>query len=151
MTLPKSQKVMVPPIKTQGIKTKLMPFILESIEWDGRGRFIEPFLGSGVVAFNVAPERALLGDTNKHIIKFYQGIQSGEITPDKARQHLYAEGDILRVEGKEHYYRIRERFNEEAGSLDFLFLTRSCFNGLMRFNSKGGFNVPFCHKPDRFR
>lgn len=34
--------------------------------------------------------------------------------------------------------------------LDFLFLSRSCFNGMMRFNKKGGFNVPFCKKPTRF-
>ena len=48
------------------------------------------------------------------------------------------------------YYTVRERFNADAGSLDFLFLNRSCFNGVMRFNRKGGFNVPYCHKKERF-
>ena len=64
---------------------------------------------------------------------------------------LEKEGKLLRENGKEYYYEIRNRFNEKHHPLDFLFLNRSCFNGLMRFNSKGGFNVPFCQKPDRFR
>jgi DNA adenine methylase len=45
---------------------------------------------------------------------------------------------------------IRERFNAAPNSLDFLFLNRSCFNGVMRFNQKGKFNVPYCHKSERF-
>jgi len=46
---------------------------------------------------------------------------------------------------------VRDRFNREASPYDFLFLNRACFNGMVRFNRKGGFNVPFCRKPDRFR
>src|SRR5437868_14833385 len=45
---------------------------------------------------------------------------------------------------------IRERFNANPTSLDFLFLNRSCFNGVMRFNRQGKFNVPYGHKPERF-
>src|SRR5205814_766906 len=73
----KVEKVGVPPVKCQGIKTKLVPFILENIRWSESetGRWIEPFLGSGVVAFNFAPQKALLADTNSHIIKLYQSIQ----------------------------------------------------------------------------
>lgn len=143
--------IKAPPIKCQGIKTKLIDFISSSIEWDGEGRWIEPFLGSGVVLFNLRPERALVSDLNPHIINLYKSIQSGEITPSIARTFLEAEGALLLERGEVHYYDIRTRFNETGSSLDFLFLNRSCFNGLMRFNKKGGFNVPFCRKPDRFR
>ena len=64
----------MPPIKYQGIKTKLVPFILSSICWPGEGRWIEPFVGSGAVVLNVAPPRALLTDTNVHVIRFYNDI-----------------------------------------------------------------------------
>ena len=144
-------RVKAPPIKCQGIKTKLVPLIGAAVRWAGEGKWVEPFLGSGVVAFNLAPDRALLADTNQHLIRFFQGVQSGSITPTHTREFLEREGNILQERGEDHYYAIRERFNAEAYPLDFLFLNRSCFNGLMRFNLKGGFNVPFCRKPDRFR
>ena len=47
-----------PPIKIQGIKTKLIPFLKEHIVYDDSGYWIEPFLGSGSVLFNFAPARA---------------------------------------------------------------------------------------------
>lgn len=140
----------VPPLKCQGIKTKLVRLILKQICWDANGYWIEPFLGSGVVAFNLAPERAILADTNRHIIRFYQAIQQGEI--DRAIVHAYLteQGQQLATHGADYYYKVRSRFNETAEPLDFLFLNRSCFNGLVRFNRQGNFNVPFCQKPQRF-
>jgi DNA adenine methylase len=143
-------KVRVPPIKCQGIKTKLVPFIARSIRWQGEGRWIEPFLGSGVVAFNLKPRRALLADINPHIIRFYQAIQRNEITPQAVREYLTEEGEQLARKGEAHYYAIRERFNHEQNPLDFLFLNRAGFNGLVRFNRQGELNVPFCRKPERF-
>ncbi|MDQ3816006.1 MAG: Dam family site-specific DNA-(adenine-N6)-methyltransferase [Armatimonadota bacterium] len=142
----------VPPIKCQGIKTKLVGFIFRSIKWDGLvgGRWIEPFLGSGVVALNLAPERAWLADTNRHIIGFYQAIQSGEMTPSNVREFLTGEGRKLQTDGADYYYEVRRRFNEKGSPFDFLFLNRSCFNGVVRFNQHGQFNVPFGHKPQRF-
>lgn len=148
-------KVYVPPVKCQGIKTKLVPFIMKTVSWSGQGRWIEPFLGSGVVLFNVAPRRALVSDLNPHIIRLYQGIYRGEITPLRVREHLEREGDLLARTGagadESYYYEVRQRFNEQSDPLDFLFLNRSCFNGMIRFNRRGEFNVPFCRKPDRFR
>jgi DNA adenine methylase len=143
-------RAVVPPVKCQGIKSKLVPFILGSIRWPGDGCWIEPFVGSGVVAFTLAPERARLADTNPHIIGLYQAIQRGEIDPPRVRSFLQAEGSRLRTRGESHYYAVRERFNACGDPLDFLFLNRSCFNGLMRFNRQGGFNVPFNRKPERF-
>lgn len=142
--------IIVPPIKIQGIKTKLLPFILENMNWDGEGTYIEPFLGSGCVLFNLAPNKALVNDANPHIINFYQGIQRGNITYDNVKSYLLREGMKLNNEGGDHYYRVRERFNNHHNPLDFLFLSRSCFNGLIRFNMSGKFNTPFCKKPNRF-
>lgn len=141
-----------PPIKCQGIKTKLVPFIFNSIIWNpnNESRWIEPFLGSGVVALNLAPQRALLADTNRHIIAFYKAIQNGEITGKSVREFLVSEGEKLARQGADYYYEVRDRFNAHGSSFDFLFLNRSCFNGVMRFNSHGKFNVPFGHKPHRF-
>lgn len=149
--LPRTIRPKAPPIKTQGIKTKVVPLIARSILWTGEGRWIEPFLGSGVVALNVAPQRAVLADTNQHMIALYRGIQDGSINGHNMRAYLVREGSDLLEKGESHFYAIRERFNERGDPFDFVFLSRSCFNGMMRFNKKGGFNVPFCRKPNRFR
>lgn len=52
--------------------------------------------------------------------------------------------------GESHYYFIRDRFNSQGSPLDFLFLNRAGFNGMIRFNRKGELNIPFCRKPHRF-
>ena len=143
-------KVNVPPIKSQGIKTKLVPWIKSIIPNDFNGMWIEPFMGTGVVAFNLAPERALLCDSNPHLINFYQGIADRQITPTTVKAYLDREGAALLERGDTHYYELRERFNEFHDPLDFLFLNRAGFNGMIRFNRHGFFNVPFCKKPQRF-
>ena len=143
-------RVHVPPIKCQGIKTKLVPAILRSIDRDPDGLWIEPFLGSAVVALNVTPKRALLTDSNPHLIRFYQALEDGTIDGPKTRRFLEREGSRLASYGQDHYNRVRDRFNSTGDPLDFLFLNRSCFNGLIRFNRHGKFNVPFGHKKQRF-
>lgn len=142
--------VNVPPLKCQGIKTKLVEWIKDHSALDDNGLWIEPFMGSGVVGFNMRPNRAIFADVNLHIINFYNAIKDGRINSSIAREFLEKEGALLRSKGEEHYYEIRSRFNESGDPLDLLFLNRACFNGVMRFNKKGGFNVPFGHKPERF-
>jgi DNA adenine methylase len=141
---------LVPPLKCQGIKTKLVPAIQRIAASRSFSRWVEPFCGSCVVALNVQPKKALLCDTNVHIIRLYQDIQSGRINPGSVKSFLTGEGDKLRSQGEPFYYAVRERFNKAPTSLDFLFLNRSCFNGVIRFNRSGKFNVPYCHKPERF-
>ncbi len=143
-------KVYVPPIKCQGIKTKLVPLILANVELSGRGTWHEPFVGSGVVGFNLRPKRARFSDTNPHLIRFYDAVRTSDITPQTVREYLEREGAALAREGETHYYAVRDRFNRNHEPLDFLFLSRSCFNGMIRFNKNNGFNVPFCRKPQRF-
>ncbi|MBD3307506.1 Dam family site-specific DNA-(adenine-N6)-methyltransferase [candidate division KSB3 bacterium] len=142
--------VKIPPIKCQGIKSKLVPWIRSILQWDGQGRWIEPFMGSGVVGLNISPLVALFCDSNPHIIRFYQAMNSGALVPAMVRKFLTSEGKKLSKHGKAYYYEVRERFNQQQRPLDFLFLNRSCFNGMIRFNAQGKFNVPYGHKPQRF-
>lgn len=141
---------LVPPLKCQGIKTKLAGEIGRLARMEEFDQWVEPFCGSCVVALNVQPKRALLTDSNIHIIRLYQEIQSGGLSPAVAKAFLTEEGQKLANEGEPYYYAVRERFNANPTSLDFLFLNRSCFNGVMRFNRSGKFNVPYGHKPQRF-
>lgn len=144
------EKIFVPPLKIQGIKTKLIPAIKQNISLSRNTLWIEPFMGSGVVGFNVRPERAIFADINPHIINFYSKIKSGAITSDIVRVFLQDNGRLLAENGGDFYYSVRERFNAAHNPLDFLFLNRSCFNGMIRFSRAGNFNVPYGHKPMRF-
>ena len=131
------ERIIVPPIKCQGIKTKLIPFIRDNIETPENGIWIEPFLGSGVVAFNVAPKRALLTDKNQYIIAFYRGIQDSSITGQTVREFLEYHSPMLEHGGTEYYHKMRDEFNKNKDPLYFLFLNRADFNGMIRFNRKG--------------
>jgi DNA adenine methylase len=146
-------KVIVPPIKSQGIKTKLIPWIMQ-LAPKVVGRWIEPFLGTGVVAFNAGYKKAILNDANPHIINFYRGVQQKTITAPLMKHYLENEGELLRIadnNGYDHYLKVRSRFNSgEFSPYDFIFLSRAGFNGMMRFGSKGNWNIPFCKKPNRF-
>lgn len=146
----RNDKIYIPPIKIQGIKTKLVPIIRENVCLTKDTVWIEPFMGSGVVGFNVQPQYAIFADTNPYIIDFYNQIKTNKINSYIVRDFLETEGDKLSKLDAEHYYYIRNRFNESHNALDFLFLNRSCFNGMIRFNKKYEFNVPYGHKPNRF-
>lgn len=143
-------KVFVPPIKIQGIKTKIVPLIKKSVVISQNSVWYEPFMGSGVVGFNIEPHHAVFADTNPHIIAFYNQLKNGTITAGKVRDFLETEGRKLESGDSDYYYEVRERFNREGNPLDFLFLNRSCFNGMIRFNKNYEFNVPYGHKPCRF-
>lgn len=148
--------MIVPPIKIQGKKTKIVPKIMEIAntlldEHPGIDTWVEPFLGSGVVAFNCPNriKRVIVNDINPHIIKFYKGVADGIITPDAVRT-AFADHSIKLLKGGYDYYNeIKDRFNESFDTMDFLFLTRTGFNGVMRFNGSGKWNVPFCKLNDR--
>lgn len=152
------KKIIVPPIKSQGIKTKLVPWINDIILKSGidieRANWIEPFFGTGVVGLN-SPVMGchIVGDTNPHLINLYNGIQDGSVNRYNMRAYLEREGKLLEAaedDGYAHYREVKERFNRDHSPFDFVFLSRAGFNGMMRFNRKGEWNIPFCKKPNRF-
>ena len=143
-------KIFVPPIKIQGIKTKLLPLIKQNVAWHNDLLWIEPFMGSGVVGFNLRPRKALFADNNPHIIEFYNALKREKISSRLVKEFLTEQGRILSERGENYYREVRERFNKFHEPIDFLFLNRACFNGVMRFNRQGNFNVPYGHKSQRF-
>lgn len=144
--------MIIPPIKCQGKKTKLVSHIKElysKLKLDN-SVYYEPFMGSGVVGFNIEPEKAVFSDNNPYIINFYNSIKNKIINHKIVKDFLEESGLELKKNGKDYYNLVRDRFNKDGNILDFLFLNRCCFNGLMRFNRNGKFNVPYCKKDDRF-
>lgn len=150
--------IVVPPIKSQGIKTKLVPWINDIILHSGldleHTGWIEPFFGTGVVGLN-APVggRHIVGDNNPHLINLYQSIQDGNVNEFNMRAFLEHEGHLLEAadeEGYAYYREVKTRFNHGHSPFDFVFLSRAGFNGMMRFNRQGEWNIPFCQKPGRF-
>ena len=135
----------------------MVPWINDLIEHskiDQNARWVEPFFGTGVVGFNspLCGEH-IVGDSNPHIINFYKGIQDRDITSKKMKEYLIKEAELLESadeEGYAHYRLVRDRFNKEHNPYDFIFLSRAGFNGMMRFNRQGNWNIPFCKKPNRF-
>jgi DNA adenine methylase len=101
-------------------------------------RYFEPFLGSGSVFFHLAPSNAFLGDLNNELVSAFQAIKDDWIT-------VY---NYLIIHHKNHnknyYYQIRanDSINTSEKAARFIYLNRTCFNGIYRVNSQGRFNVP---------
>jgi DNA adenine methylase len=129
-----------PPLKWAGGKRWQLPHLQGPWSAHNHRRLVEPFCGGLAVTTGLLPERAVLNDINPHVINFYRWLKRGLVIPF----------DMKNEEKK--YYEARTRFNyllqnwkgnsAEAAGL-FYYLNRTGYNGLCRFNSKGGFNVPF--------
>jgi len=123
----------------------------------------EPFFGGGALFFDIEPDRGTINDTNTRLINFYRQardrpseliercrkFRNPESEPNEALG--YSETNHKGKEIKNYYYQQRARFNrrpygEEFDELEeaalLLYLNRTCYNGLYRENSNGGFNVP---------
>jgi DNA adenine methylase len=105
-------------------------------------RHVEPFVGGGALFFARGPERALLADVNEDLIRTYESVR------DEPAQVLAQLTKLSRGHSEEQYYTVRERFNArdhktraERAAL-FVYLNKTCFNGLYRVNRSGAFNVP---------
>ena len=105
-------------------------------------RHVEPFVGGGALFFSRRPQRALLTDVNPSLVGAYLAIRDDVAGVVDALRTLAAE------HSKDRYYRVRERYNQSLRIASskraamFVYLNKTCFNGLHRVNRRGEFNVP---------
>lgn len=102
------------------------------------GRYIEPFAGSAALFFSVKPDRALLTDLNAELVITYRAVRD---EPRKVRELLELHHQR---HDKEYYYDTRSAkpINPTELAAWFIYLNRTCWNGLYRVNLKNEFNVP---------
>jgi DNA adenine methylase len=127
----------IPFLKWAGGKRWLASSLIKEIGQPD-GRYIEPFLGGGAIFFTLHPKNAVLGDLNTELVDTYRAIQTNwRGILDRLELHQEAHS-------KEYYYSIRSVI--PVGQLDraarFIYLNRTCWNGLYRVNLSGVFNVP---------
>ncbi len=132
---------MRPFLKWAGNKVQIVEQIQAALP--SGARLIEPFVGSGAVFVNTDFARYLLADVNPDLIALYQILQrEGLHFIRECRAWFTPENNTA-----EAFYRLRAEFNATADARRkaalFLYLNRHCYNGLCRYNAKGGFNTPF--------
>lgn len=154
---------MKPLIKYRGGKSKEIPYLIQHLP-KYSGRYIEPFLGGGALFFYLEPKKAIINDINKKLISFYLGVKSNfdklkieltEIEKLYIHNRLIFEEDKKkfpneRVQDKNEtlYYQIRDMFNDliekkYSDALLYFFINKTAYSGMIRYNAKGEFNVPY--------
>ncbi|MCC7437407.1 MAG: Dam family site-specific DNA-(adenine-N6)-methyltransferase [Armatimonadetes bacterium] len=154
---------MKPLIKYRGGKSKEIPHLIKHIP-QYNGRYIEPFFGGGALFFHLEPKRAIINDINSKLISFYLGVKNNFNTLKRELieiekiytinrrnfEKLKSKTPTKRVEDENEflYYQIRDMFNEltekkySDASLYF-FINKTAYSGMIRYNTKGEFNVPY--------
>lgn len=154
---------MKPLVKYRGGKSKEIPHLIKHIPQYG-GRYIEPFFGGGALYFHLEPKRAIINDINSKLIAFYQGVKNDFENLNKELEEI---GKIYKINRKKFeelkqktpeqrvkdnnetlYYEMRDMFNDlvdkkYSDTLLYFFINKTAYSGMIRYNSKGEFNVPY--------
>jgi DNA adenine methylase len=126
-----------PFVKWAGGKTSLLPELLRRVP-PRFGAYFEPFLGGGALFFALRPARAVLGDINEDLISAYLEVRDDPEGLMRALDRYDYDREV--------YYRVRSLstadLDRQSRAARFLYLNRTCYNGLYRVNRRGEFNVP---------
>ena len=101
--------------------------------------YIEPFVGAGAVLFDLFFDNNVIGDVHEELINFYKQIKAGH------SKEMHRRMSNLKVDEKTYYY-VRDEFeikDEIDLAIRFLYLRKTCFRGMSRYNGSGKFNVPY--------
>lgn len=144
VVLEKLQQEIYPIVKWVGGKRQLMFELLNNMP-KNYNRYFEPFIGGGALFFELQPDNAYISDMNEELINLYQVVRNNvdELITD-LQKHDFSKDyfmEIRNIDRTEEY----KNWSDIQKASRFIYLNRTCFNGMYRVNSKGEFNVPFGH------
>lgn len=140
-----NQPSISPVVKWVGGKRQLLAALLPYVEKQHITTYIEPFIGGGALLLALLPERAIINDYNAELINVYEVIRDDvESLIEKLKNHEANHS-------QDYFYTVRNQDREVdfknlsavERAARFLYLNKTCYNGLFRVNAKGQFNVPF--------
>jgi DNA adenine methylase len=144
VVLEKLKEETYPIVKWVGGKRQLMFELLKNMP-ENYNRYFEPFIGGGALFFELQPDNAYISDMNEELINLYQVVRDNvdELVADLQKHDISKEYfmEIRNIDRTEEY----ENWSDIQKASRFIYLNRTCFNGMYRVNSKGEFNVPFGH------
>ena len=144
VVLEKLKEETYPIVKWVGGKRQLMFELLKNMPED-YNRYFEPFIGGGALFFELQPDNAYISDMNEELINLYQVVRDNvdELITDLQKHDISKEYfmEIRNIDRTEEY----KNWSNVKKASRFIYLNRTCFNGMYRVNSKGEFNVPFGH------
>jgi len=136
-SLPPEEVRAAPFLKWVGGKTSLLPELLKHVPPRLRG-YHEPFVGGGALFFAVRPRRAFLGDNNPELVHCYRQVRDDVYgVLDALARHVYERAHFEAVRALEP-----AKLSDTGRAARFIYLNKTCFNGLWRVNRAGRFNVP---------
>lgn len=158
---------MKPILKYRGGKYREIPLFEKYIP-KKYSRYIEPFLGGGAVFFYLEPKKAILNDLNHRLMIFYKQIRDDyQIVKEQLSkiQKIYEHNQLQYITKKKQcptekipnaneslYYQMRNFFNypskEYLESVVYLFINKTAYSGMIRYNKSGEYNVPFGRYPN---
>lgn len=135
---------MKPLLRWAGGKQRLVSTLIQYVP-DRFNRYFEPFFGAGSLYATLVPETAFLTDLNQQLIGLYRGLQDNAwIIAKHLRKHAINNSASYYYQVRKDYNRIG-RLSSTTQAARFLYLNRTCFNGIFRVNKQGEFNVPYGH------
>lgn len=130
-----------PFVKWPGGKSNLLPELSRRMPTHF-GNYYEPFLGGGALFFHLQPKRAVLSDRNVDLIRTYKVVRDNpEGLISNLLTHRYSQDYYYTIRNADKYESYLEWSDIKKASR-FIYLNKTCFNGLYRVNKKGQFNVP---------
>lgn len=142
VVLQQEQNITYPVVKWAGGKRQLLFEITKNMP-KNFNRYFEPFIGGGAVFFELQLENSYISDINPELINLYNVIKSEpEALVEDLKKHINDLDYFLKIRNADRKSGYK-KWSAVRKASRFVYLNRTCFNGLYRVNSKGEFNVPF--------